>query len=1672
MELPLRFHRQILRQLIPQGIGESTEDDDNTVEDLDPSDSGLLILGPGLGLRKIVASFLALQSDPRRLVLIINADPQEEDGIGDLLSLMGVARPGLRVVNFDIGSSQREELYKGGGLVVTPDSTEAFITNIYRDNNKDGFLKAFSDDPVQFNTGVTPLQTVLRSLKIRKVWIWPRFHETVQQDLEKRKADVVELYPSMTKIQEIKKSNVSYLDIDDFTVDNALFKSFDKIIRMQLLPVWHLIRPKTKGMIEDLRTLRNLLTYLLNYSCVELQEFLESIYQSNLEDYKNSSMANKTPSPWLYLDAADTIFNTAKGRTYKVVDGDSNKNKHRSWLPPNIVPILEEQPKWSVLTEVLAEIDNNIHFNSTNKSKDERNMTLIMCASNKVAIQLSEYLDQCEDDNNKLQTSKRAPKMMKRLLRDHLEMFKANIINMSTNMKSDVQQPNVSNKANNPTNSEQEMSAALQRKEQFRRNEGATAYGHNRRRVRGGSVMASVASNRKSYNTIDPNTVSPLEAEARQIAQFKSQRSTQKNKEKEVIEISDDSDDEDERLFDNTPQFLLTGDPNDVFYNDEYFGLMEEDETILIRAYRDDDDDTLLNEIRPKYIIMYDPNAAFVRRVELYKSSNPQIDIRMYFLMYNASVEEQTYLSGLRKEKDAFERLIREKSTMLMPLLEKESSRAGTDHYLSALSARVAGGQVITGDTKPKIIVDNREFRSSLPGILYRSKFEVIPVTLTVGDYVLDPTILFTQCEYMSTYYKTPILLIEFEENKSFTLETISESKKVIPHMNTKKPSITGTSPTEIFQSRLVMLTISFPRLRILWSSSPRQTAEMFADLKYQREEPDRDKAVSIGQDEVGQQDLIEENWSTVPSEISFGLLLSFSQPSQYTSRIFRGKNNGSYHRRPLTSTWLRPDLETKERQKAAFVVLARNSDLYQFLPSMRAVEDRFNKKFGYEWVFLNDKTFSDEFKKRTQALSDSPCHYGLIPEDHWNQPSFINETKASEARDALESLGKVPYANSVPYRNMCRFNSGFFWRHPLLDNFDYYWRVEPDIKLFCDVDYDPFQFLAENDINYGFTVSLYEYQESIPTLWETVKNFIHDHPEHVPKENAMKFLSDDGGKTYNHCHFWSNFEIANLNLWRSPAYRAFFDYLDKAGGFYYERWGDAPVHSIAAALFSRPDQIHFFEDIGYRHEPFQHCPQGDAAVGRCYCDPGDNFDTPYLSTAMSARTPLTPVKHRATGSGVGLPFGFSTPMKQPSTPAGHSPAYLTVSKLSISETKIVIDPGSKVIKVGFSGEASPRECIMIREILWDLDGIQDELGVLDIFRDIYFEQLQTDPKQRRVIIAENPLLSSPVKFAIMSVLFSNLQVPSVSFTPSPLLSLISAGRTTGLVVDIGYLQTVVSPVYASRPLDPHIMTTSFGGKYLSDRLRELIVEYATYYPPFTTQQLSTATSQPPPSTIPQDAITDAWIEDVKCKALFAEPLLRKREDDDEVMSESDDDASQISVKLQTNNGRGVVFIPGWIRSKVVEDLFDSKEDIDQPSIPECIVKCLQKLPIDTRRDLAANCLVVGGTASMVGFRTRLKNEIRELLTRSSETKKSLMDLSGLSASFEVLNDPIPSQASQPTDETTNRRKSNKVNMKAPAWNPSCYAWVGASLSGSVKLSAPEIQRNEFEESIEDKEIN
>ena len=88
---------------------------------------------------------------------------------------------------------------------------------------------------------------------------------------------------------------------------------------------------------------------------------------------------------------------------------------------------------------------------------------------------------------------------------------------------------------------------------------------------------------------------------------------------------------------------------------------------------------------------------------------------------------------------------------------------------------------------------------------------------------------------------------------------------------------------------------------------------------------------------------------------------------------------------------------------------------------------------------------------------------------------------------------------------------------------------------------------------------------------------------------------------------------------------------------------------------------------------------------------------------------------------------------------------------------------------------------------------------------------LLTDPKSRKVIIIEHPLLPVYVKEIIARVLFDNLQVmpsimltlsrltpcqvPSISFASSHLLALLSAGRITGLVLDCGELESTALPV-------------------------------------------------------------------------------------------------------------------------------------------------------------------------------------------------------------------------------------------------------------------------------------
>jgi DNA excision repair protein ERCC-4 len=771
---------------------------------------------------------------------------------------------GLSVVNTDVMSvGTREKMYTQGGIFsitsrilvvdiltslldpetitgvvvlhadkVIATSLEAFILRIYRQKNKAGFLKAFADNPEPFTTGFAPLSTMMRNLFLRNVSIWPRFQLSVAQSLEgKKKAEVVELEvlmsDSMKEIQnsimecvevsigELKKANTG-LDMDDWNVDSALHKQFDMVVRRQLDPVWHRVSWKTKQIVNDLTVLRGMLHNLLTYDAVEFNRHLDTILAAHSPP-PGSTRQNQ--SPWLFLDAAHTIFDTAKRRVYS---GKATGNGEEDI--ESLRPVLEEQPKWAVLAEVLEEIDRDLYFNPV--IRDDSNGTiLIMCTDTAQCRQLREYLqnmhihigsNHMDDREEEAKHEASAAFMMRRHLRNYLK-WKKEFAKISAALFAENQ--TALNGASNTIGSATQS---------YR----GKAPSNKRRRVRGGGSTGS-GPTRAANGSVLAGQDKPLE-----VAMLMSEIQPTEVESVQKEEIVDDP----------------------LEHMDDYYQLYDTEDLVVIHAYDGDIDEHVLEEVKPRYIIMYEPDASFVRRVEVYRSSHNDRNVRVYFLYYGGSVEEQRYLSSVRREKDAFTKLIKEKSSMSVTLtLDAHGAEDPQEAFLRTINTRIAGGGRLAATAQPpRVVVDVREFRSSLPSLLHGRSMVIVPCMLTVGDYVISPNIcierksikdlissfkdgrLYNQVETMMQYYKSAMLLIEFDQNKSFTLEPFAD-------LSGSLSSVSSTNASSDLQSKLVLLTLAFPKLRIIWSSSPYQTAEIFESLKAQEPEPDPIHAVRIG---------------------------------------------------------------------------------------------------------------------------------------------------------------------------------------------------------------------------------------------------------------------------------------------------------------------------------------------------------------------------------------------------------------------------------------------------------------------------------------------------------------------------------------------------------------------------------------------------------------------------------------------------------------------------------------------------------------------------------------------------------------------------------------------------------------------------------------------------------
>jgi len=87
-----------------------------------------------------------------------------------------------------------------------------------------------------------------------------------------------------------------------------------------------------------------------------------------------------------------------------------------------------------------------------------------------------------------------------------------------------------------------------------------------------------------------------------------------------------------------------------------------------VHFYALESDQPILDILKPSIVIVYHPDMAFVREIEVYKAENSSKRLKVYFLFYEDSTEAQKFEASIRRENGAFESLIRQKSMMMIPV--------------------------------------------------------------------------------------------------------------------------------------------------------------------------------------------------------------------------------------------------------------------------------------------------------------------------------------------------------------------------------------------------------------------------------------------------------------------------------------------------------------------------------------------------------------------------------------------------------------------------------------------------------------------------------------------------------------------------------------------------------------------------------------------------------------------------------------------------------------------------------------------------------------------------------------------------------------------------------------------------------------------------------------------
>jgi len=316
-------------------------------------------------------------------------------------------------------------------------------------------------------------------------------------------------------------------------------------------------------------------------------------------------------------------------------------------------------------------------------------------------------------------------------------------------------------------------------------------------------------------------------------------------------------------------------------------------------------------------------------------------------------------------------------------------------------------------------------------------------------------------------------------------------------------------------------------------------------------------------------------------------------------------------------------------------------------------------------------------------------------------------------------------------------------------------------------------------------------------------------------------------------------------------------------------------------------------------------------------------------------------------------------------------------------EPIVVLDNGSGMVKAGFAGEDAP-QCVFPAIVGRPRPGtitiqgggskteyIGDEaiklMGVLNlnypiaagiveswedmekVWHHAFYNELRIAPNEAKgVLLTEAPRNPKQNREKMVQLMFETFEVKNIYVAIQAVMSLYSAGRTTGLVVDAGDGVSHTVPVFEGFSLPHAVEKMEIAGRVLTNYLQRLLIGVGESFTSAAEIQI---------------------VRDIKEKhAYVAQNFAEEKE---AALKSAEHDIQY------TLPDKRVMLLPATVRMGCPELLFDPTLDgLSCLSLPDLAWSSVQKADIDVRKELCKNIIMSGGSTMYEGIADRLKQEL------------------------------------------------------------------------------------------------